>query len=128
MSLVTCSECGKEISDKASACIHCGNPLTTGKTLMQPLNIRQDTGIDDSLKESNEEKPVNKARDAVDAIFSVVYIYMAYIFFFTDELGEMSSGVAFFGIVLAFVIMASIHKVVRFVVGSVVNGISNITK
>ncbi len=27
MSLIKCSECGKEISDKASACISCGNPI-----------------------------------------------------------------------------------------------------
>lgn len=27
MSLIKCSECGKEISDKANACIYCGCPL-----------------------------------------------------------------------------------------------------
>ena len=27
MSLIVCDECGKEISDKASTCIHCGNPI-----------------------------------------------------------------------------------------------------
>lgn len=27
MALIKCSECGKEISDKASACAHCGNPI-----------------------------------------------------------------------------------------------------
>ena len=29
MALIKCPECGKEISDKASACIHCGFPLVT---------------------------------------------------------------------------------------------------
>lgn len=33
MALIKCPECGKEISDKASACIHCGFPLN---------NINQD--------------------------------------------------------------------------------------
>lgn len=28
MSLIKCPECGKEVSDKAQACIHCGYPLT----------------------------------------------------------------------------------------------------
>ena len=28
MALIKCPECGKEISDKASACIHCGYPLS----------------------------------------------------------------------------------------------------
>jgi len=27
MALVKCSECGKEVSDKAGACPHCGNPM-----------------------------------------------------------------------------------------------------
>ena len=27
MALITCPECGKEISDKAKCCIHCGYPL-----------------------------------------------------------------------------------------------------
>jgi hypothetical protein len=28
MALIDCSECGKQISDKAASCIHCGNPRT----------------------------------------------------------------------------------------------------
>lgn len=27
MALVSCSECHKEVSDRASACPHCGNPM-----------------------------------------------------------------------------------------------------
>ena len=27
MALIKCSECGKEISDKAAACVHCGCPV-----------------------------------------------------------------------------------------------------
>ena len=33
MSLIICSECGKEISDKASVCIHCGCPIKKEKNL-----------------------------------------------------------------------------------------------
>lgn len=32
MALIKCPECGKEISDKASACIHCGFPLSLIKS------------------------------------------------------------------------------------------------
>ena len=28
MALIKCSECGKEISDKAESCPHCGNPIS----------------------------------------------------------------------------------------------------
>lgn len=27
MALITCPECGREVSDKAAACPYCGNPL-----------------------------------------------------------------------------------------------------
>lgn len=30
MALIKCPECGKEISDRAKACIHCGYPLEDG--------------------------------------------------------------------------------------------------
>ena len=39
MALIKCPECGKEISDKANACIHCGYPLNEQK---------EDFGITDS--------------------------------------------------------------------------------
>ncbi len=35
MALIKCSECNKEISDKASACPHCGCPISTVETLSQ---------------------------------------------------------------------------------------------
>ena len=31
MALIKCIECGKEISDKANACIHCGCPIEKEK-------------------------------------------------------------------------------------------------
>ena len=36
MALISCPECGKEISDKAFACPHCGNPMNS-----QPQQIPQ---------------------------------------------------------------------------------------
>lgn len=33
MSIIICPECGKEISDKASACIHCGCPIKKEENL-----------------------------------------------------------------------------------------------
>ncbi len=35
MSLINCSECKKEISDKATNCPNCGNPINENKTLIQ---------------------------------------------------------------------------------------------
>jgi len=31
MALITCEECGKEISSKAAACVYCGNPMVEEK-------------------------------------------------------------------------------------------------
>ena len=43
MALIKCPECGKEISDQAPACIHCGFPLDKmnkkpGKVLLTRAN------------------------------------------------------------------------------------------
>lgn len=40
MSLIKCPECGKEISDKATVCIHCGYPI---KEETDKINIEQNT-------------------------------------------------------------------------------------
>ena len=46
MALIACSECGKEISDKAGACPHCGNPVASAPspapTTAAPLSTRAD--------------------------------------------------------------------------------------
>lgn len=33
MALITCPECGKQISDKAKVCINCGNPIAFDKNV-----------------------------------------------------------------------------------------------
>ena len=38
MALIKCSECGKEISDKATSCIHCGNPIKRQKKELRILD------------------------------------------------------------------------------------------
>lgn len=38
MALIKCPECGKEISDKAPACIHCGYPLRELKSESTPVS------------------------------------------------------------------------------------------
>lgn len=37
MALIKCPECGKDISDKAPACIHCGFPLRLIKSEVEEL-------------------------------------------------------------------------------------------
>lgn len=43
MALIKCPECGKEISDKAIACIHCGCPINNEKYKIILLGYNTDT-------------------------------------------------------------------------------------
>src|SRR4051794_16621515 len=43
MALITCPECTKEVSDRATACPHCGFPLTREQTPVAPPK-REDSG------------------------------------------------------------------------------------
>ena len=46
MSLINCSECGREVSMNAAACVGCGNPIAARSETMAagaPLNTIQET-------------------------------------------------------------------------------------
>lgn len=43
MAMIQCSECGKDISDKASACIHCGAPIS--KAVIIPIESTEATTL-----------------------------------------------------------------------------------
>ncbi len=48
MALINCSECGKEVSDKASACPNCGNPINQNLQKIienQPLKQSDDDNL-----------------------------------------------------------------------------------
>lgn len=38
MGLISCADCGKQVSDAAPACVHCGRPLTAP---VERLNVQQ---------------------------------------------------------------------------------------
>ena len=44
MALIRCSECGKEVSDQAAACIHCGYPLRAADLPARYALILTDSG------------------------------------------------------------------------------------
>jgi len=45
MALINCPECGKEISDKASVCIHCGCPISPKKAVVNNANDNIRKGV-----------------------------------------------------------------------------------
>ena len=41
MALINCPECGKQISDKAAQCIHCGAPMSSHSSTVQQTPVQQ---------------------------------------------------------------------------------------
>ena len=57
MALIKCANCGKEISDKASKCVHCGTTdfLNNKKTIKEEKNgVEEDSEKIKELKKNTE--------------------------------------------------------------------------
>ena len=55
MALIKCSECGREISDKASSCPQCGCPVTGTEELVEKLAVEKNDS-EGNKEENNKEK------------------------------------------------------------------------
>lgn len=44
MALIKCSECGKEISDRGEACVHCGCPISITKAKCPKCGVERRPG------------------------------------------------------------------------------------
>ncbi|TOB85981.1 hypothetical protein CGJ96_24310, partial [Vibrio parahaemolyticus] len=94
MALITCTECGKEYSDKSSACINCGCPtevnisppqleseqteeesnLASNSYELPPLPHQEDRN---SLESTEEEEPTKEAKArSVFVLVSIVLVAM----------------------------------------------------
>lgn len=80
MALIKCPECGKEISDKAKACIHCGYPLDELRTEQV---LKEDTGV------SNQSKFTIKIVDYKGSKVKVISILKQYLQYNTDEAKQL---------------------------------------
>lgn len=56
MALIKCEDCGKEISDKASACIHCGCPIENTMDVIEEDNEsgNEENMLDEEYEEDEE--------------------------------------------------------------------------
>lgn len=59
MALIKCSECGKEISDKASSCIHCGCPIEITDDMDNSVLEKQEDTLDDNSNLVLDETIIN---------------------------------------------------------------------
>ena len=90
MALIKCSECGKEISDKAEVCLHCGNPIH--KTIKEEkkkqrksfneLNKREKREIIDIMKAEGEYYDVLITIELLYAWYLVIGCYRALVLIF----------------------------------------------
>ena len=51
MALITCPECGREVSDRAKTCPNCGFPITKSEEMDNELQVR------DVVLAKEEQKP-----------------------------------------------------------------------
>lgn len=58
MSLIKCTECGKEFSDKASACPNCGCPIGD---IISSVQTGVDANVTNELNSASKKKPCKKA-------------------------------------------------------------------
>lgn len=75
MALITCPECGKQISDKAPACIHCGCPIQQVHTEQQyvpyPLRVYQE--YSPSVGMAQKDKILVIALSAISIVFPLLF-------------------------------------------------------
>lgn len=82
MALIRCPECGKEVSDQAKACIHCGYPLAEDQAeryalILMSLNSDYSGNIT-LVQEQLEIDDYTQAKALVDAVPTVLRRGMTY--------------------------------------------------
>lgn len=82
MALIQCPECGKEISDKATSCPNCGNPINIGNTAQNPSGVicpkckssnvsfqREETGSFGAMTNTVVIQPAKKSKGCLYWLF-----------------------------------------------------------
>lgn len=73
MALVTCDECGREVSDKAAACINCGAPISASAEGDAPEKVSFQNGRFNATKaqiEAHAVKAIQSLNYKVDGVDS----------------------------------------------------------
>lgn len=72
MALIKCPECGKEISDKAKTCIHCGYPMPKAKQLIRDKDNDSEQSITSPIDQKRKKKIIIVA---VIVVFGILAIW-----------------------------------------------------
>ncbi len=82
MALTTCPECGKEISDKAEKCIHCGFPLNSSNRIEYPRGEKLKERNKKSIKEKMQK--LKKSKSAMASLCISFFVVILLIIYFTN--------------------------------------------
>ena len=75
MALIKCSECGKEISDKAEVCLHCGNPIQ--KTIKEEKKKQRKSFNELNKREKREIIDIMKAEgEYYDVLITIATVWL----------------------------------------------------
>lgn len=99
MALIKCPDCGKEVSDKSNACIHCGCPIVLKFAVTKNLEKEylKKNGVDESSIDT--VMPKEKGHPYLIALV-IILLFIASIFFIIESVyNDDSSGRLFDNIV-----------------------------
>lgn len=85
MALIKCPECGKEVSDQAEVCIHCGYPLTAKKAESgetAPGTAEEKQELKQEPQQESKEKTGGKAKAGSTLLVVFVMVLLLVIGYF----------------------------------------------
>ncbi len=75
MALIKCSECGKQISNKAKQCIHCGAPIEMEKEINKEEKNNEIVSADKNVMNTTPKQNTNNnSNNAVGCIVGLIFL------------------------------------------------------
>ncbi|MEC4090384.1 hypothetical protein [Pseudoalteromonas rubra] len=114
MSLVSCPECGKQVSDLSPSCIHCGCPFSSSTE-----TTSYSSGDHQNSSRHRSDKVEVLVRQGVDVLFGFMYIYLVYMLFFDGNTLDIEDEAVVLGLAIGFAILCFVQTLVRSVLGTI---------
>ena len=101
MALIKCSECGKEISDKAKTCINCGNPIFQEKIKTINKMKWEDLGYEEKNKIIAYRKTLKQWWD-FNRILPILVMMIFFVFLMLFTFAKLNFTIMLFIIAITF--------------------------
>lgn len=107
MALIKCEDCGKEISDKADKCIHCGCPVGQKKTVSVKIKSWDELSGDEVSRIIHYRK-INHEYTNIESlkVFFLILVLVCGIVFFIGLISDVGvvGGIGLLGMPICFVL------------------------